>query len=1186
MNTSRLGFAGLFSIVALTACGGGGGSSSSPNPTPAPPPEPTSLEILSNPLDYSIAQLDTAAKNYANSSYTGKSNVATADIDAVQNVYIALFGEDLASSPYLDVFEVYDFADDNGNIDGVTQCSDSGSITYSGKLDLEDGTGTIVIDYDQCIHYYLNKYHDGQISVAITQLDDNNFEATSYFTSLSIGQGSQRATLKGLIKFALNYHEFNGNYSETYTQYLTATFSGETYKIIGTAYDGIKDDRYTTEYDGTMHIGSKGKLDFSYISEEGGLPYAYQGSLVVKGDKTAGIDIMQGAVRYGEDTDGDDTYDVGVFFSNIETFASSNTANIVLSDIETISAPPVVSEPYYYAYEPVYTSDDIIVEQGYYYDPDTPDSDLSISYRWYINNNVVDGVNGTTLPAYNAVFGDELKVTMVVSDGSNIVESQPVFITISDSPMTLTVSNMPDSVVAGGYVEFTVSMTDPDRISGDAAGQLVSAPTGVTLSDEGLLTWQVPEEQLFNEQTYVFSFASLDGVESLQTVEITSYADKAPAFARTTSITPVFNQGFALASVDGVNELITVSHRNVGAFSLKGNTLENTYVYPYKLPTRGEIKGVYTQDVDGDGNDEIYILTEQGLSVIKDRNNNAEAVFVIEGNIGSGWLFDIDSDGVGEIAYLHGNRSYDMTSISIHDVTTGEKLQQYDIDGVSTLSFGNVDDDASIEMVTNNGYVFDIESGANQWLLGSGFSDAYVVVGDMNNDGIDEIIGADYYENISVYSAVSKSSLATATYNDICDMSYTKDDATNEGMVVISECQWGEIKALTLEGSQISEQWSINHNTYSGISLLIGDLSNDNSDEIIWVGDYQILVAQQEASGDYVLSDIKTEAHSSHYFAAGWAPFGDNDERAVFVSNTNNYDTSIQILSVDKEDNITVSEELGDDAYDYSRPVVTDYNNDGVGELLTGALDYNSSFNVIQLSDNSTQWTLSQNHNSQISLIEAVDVNEDGFIDAVVIENDRLKAYDIENQILVDSIISDFSIVAVAELTNNGEQFFAVSGYESLKLYKMQEGEFIGLNELQTVCSQLLRINSDSDDAFEFACLDTTHNVINIYDVTNDALVLKDTISLTFYPQNIAVIPTTSSNQSILGIYPTNEYDSSYGYYDNINYRVAELDSKGNVIWRSPSISIDNVDGLRIRKNNANKVELQIGNPNMALLVK
>ena len=137
MNTSRLGFSGLFSVIALTACGGGGGADSSPNPTPAPPPEPTALEILSNPLDYSTAQLDSAAKSYADNGYTGATKVATADLSAVQNVYVALFGEDITSSPYLDLFEVSELVDANGNIEGTTPCSDSGSISYSGNLNLE-----------------------------------------------------------------------------------------------------------------------------------------------------------------------------------------------------------------------------------------------------------------------------------------------------------------------------------------------------------------------------------------------------------------------------------------------------------------------------------------------------------------------------------------------------------------------------------------------------------------------------------------------------------------------------------------------------------------------------------------------------------------------------------------------------------------------------------------------------------------------------------------------------------------------------------------------------------------------------------------------------------------------------------------------------------------------------------------
>ena len=67
----------------------------------------------------------------------------------------------------------------------------------------------------------------------------------------------------------------------------------------------------------------------------------------------------------------------------------------------------------------------------------------------------------------------------------------------------------------------------------------------------------------------------------------------------------------------------------------------------------------------------------------------------------------------------------------------------------------------------------------------------------------------------------------------------------------------GQVRGFALEAGQISEQWALNHNTYSGMSLLIDDLDNDNVDDIIWTGDNQILVAQQDANGRICLVRYK-----------------------------------------------------------------------------------------------------------------------------------------------------------------------------------------------------------------------------------------------------------------------------------------------------------------------------------------
>lgn len=61
----------------------------------------------------------------------------------------------------------------------------------------------------------------------------------------------------------------------------------------------------------------------------------------------------------------------------------------------------------------------------------------------------------------------------------------------------------------------------------------------------------------------------------------------------------------------------------------------------------------------------------------------------------------------------------------------------------------------------------------------------------MNNDGVDEIIGVDSWNDILIYLVVLKSSLVMVEYGDICDIVYSKESLVIEGIVVVFECQWG-----------------------------------------------------------------------------------------------------------------------------------------------------------------------------------------------------------------------------------------------------------------------------------------------------------------------------------------------------------------------------------------------------------
>ena len=116
-----------------------------------------------------------------------------------------------------------------------------------------------------------------------------------------------------------------------------------------------------------------------------------------------------------------------------------------LVDLAKLSLPPnSVGSPSKTNYSEVYTTTEIVVEPGYYYDPDTAIDELEISYRWYINGNLLDNNSSNILPAYTAVSGDTVSVAMVVFDGGSAIESYPINFAIEDSPIEIKIKDIPE----------------------------------------------------------------------------------------------------------------------------------------------------------------------------------------------------------------------------------------------------------------------------------------------------------------------------------------------------------------------------------------------------------------------------------------------------------------------------------------------------------------------------------------------------------------------------------------------------------------------------------------------------------------------------------------------------------------------------------------------------------------------
>ncbi|QJR80768.1 VCBS repeat-containing protein [Alteromonas pelagimontana] len=447
---------------------------------------------------------------------------------------------------------------------------------------------------------------------------------------------------------------------------------------------------------------------------------------------------------YVADTDGDGEKDSGKVIDLYE-FISTPVTDLALLPLSDISSQPQAESLNVITEKPVVSSD-IVVEPGIYYDNETPQEQLTVSYNWYINNVLVEGLDGNTLPAFSAAPEDTVEVSMVVSDESHSVESYRHYIWIEDTPAVLTASSVPESISAGDTVTFSVVLTDADINGDDNLAKLTHAPEGASMADDGTVTWQVPKSLLFNQQSYSFGFSNrLNPNHHIeQTFSLVATAQQPMPLFRSGIEVPKYNQSQWIADFDGDgnNELLgTDSYQRIFLLELVEGKYQQKWAYPYVLNEEEIVRQVLPADIDKDGAPEILILTDHGMWLIEDINKPARKIYETEAYMYSAIIADTDGDGTDEIIYRTSDSEYSSDTAQVTVAELNDDLTEiftFYTDAISDMAVGNVDSDANQELVLNNGIVYDLTTGANEWYLGTGFGSSFVTVGDMNGDGIDE----------------------------------------------------------------------------------------------------------------------------------------------------------------------------------------------------------------------------------------------------------------------------------------------------------------------------------------------------------------------------------------------------------------------------------------------------------------
>ncbi|WP_104398755.1 FG-GAP repeat domain-containing protein [Vibrio penaeicida] len=1171
--SSALGMA-----ILLSACGGGGGDSTSENGDAAPKTEQinSNSKILKNATQHSESELKVAAKNLVELGYSGESQAALLDASIVKQ----------ASSTILNREYGLIFLDDQidnfiaiENVDGkLFTCGESGFVDISSTVDGQS-LGTVSLDFNDCITQDYKTSLSGMLAVSF---NDKN-EKTYYFDNLDI-EG-----LKVTGYTQVHYSEFDERgFERTEESRLLYSYdNGRKIKVSQT--DSMRTPDYYEEInvnvDGTVWLGESGKVSVSSqgLKARRGINF-FEGSMSFNADSEVQLLFSDKFFTYKKDIERDGSFDVGTHLSKVSGFQFVLTQPMELYPLDSLTQPPAFTGmPSLLSYN-VSTANTIVVESSEFSDPDTPAENVQLSYRWYINNELVEGEITNTLPAYTAAYGDEVKVQAVIFDGTSSITSEWAYIFLNDTKPVIKTDNLPAQVFSGDELQFGVSLFDLDTNDSERI-RMESGPDGATISSDGVISWTAPSDFLFPTQAFEFTFKSVNDDHEEYVLKVEVSDSKAEPIARSGEYSPFKEDSIVIDDFDGdgLNEFLTTDNGSgLSLYYFESGQYKQKWMYPYQLPSNGLIQQVHYLDIDNDLKKEIVIVTSKNILTLEDLTSKPKVVFEASQNILRAAFADTNNDGTLEVAVLH----YDwedykpkLSAFSWNDFSN-PLIAEIDVTGTTQLVYSNVDNDQSPELILNSGLVIDTSTWAIQWNYNGRFSVDRMIIEDFNQDGVNEIVGRDNFSNFSSYSAVTNTLISLSSTQSLspCDLE-TSYSTIGVSELLVMNCSHDGVKAFKLEGGTLSQVWQLpTSSSYDVSSLTIGDFDNDSNLELLWGTSHSYSLrgfASADISGNSVtLKHTSIVKPSTAFRTVGWANITPVKEKALFlVGKYGNSDVRDKFTTVSSEGKVNFSSGTSYTNYSLLNTVHTDFDSDGYSEIVIPKFNYGvSKIELIQLDGELVKNSPDIAGDNGDIIVKASDFNQDGKKEVVLAHGTAMTIYDVTN----DRTIASYQHSQSGEQIREFEVYDAISGSiivshgHKLSLLKVTGSSMIKkstYNLSNFGCRNILVFNHDSDSSKEIACFSdqTTGkgNQLVVFEVEGNTLIFKEQYSLKFHTKGIAVNLSKADEQGFL---LTTEEDMNVSPRGTDRYHVRKTDNKGNTIWKSPPlIGEPSSHGIKIR---------------------
>ncbi len=693
-----------------------------------------------------------------------------------------------------------------------------------------------------------------------------------------------------------------------------------------------------------------------------------------------------------------------------------------------------------------------------------PDLDpVVVSYAWKRNGAVIPGATAPTLPPRSAERGDVVTAVVSATDGLLTADAE-VSTTVRDMVFTLQ-ATPPTRADYGARVEFPITAVAAD---GTPPGifALDYGPAGMTVSPNGLVSWTaaLPMFDRAIEVHWRVSLAAFPSNRLEGTIRVEDPLRQLPLFRYGTEI-PIWPSGIQVSDLDGDGraEMLVASRRGLAELGLSGGVVAQRWAYPFFPAASGATGAVAAADVDGDGRADIFLAVGDALVRIDGatRREDARGAFsCVDLKVA-----DLEPDGALEVVCLAGTSDpYAATGriVVLDAATLGVKWQTPDLALGRALAVGNVDASATLEIVTAGGFVFDGATGANRWAYGPGFGHG-VAVGDLDGDGVAEIVGVTASGTARGFSAVTKAQLWELTgYFGAVSVADLDGDGIAE--VIVGNDQWGYVTAYRYvpATNALDLVFQVDSQDDGVTSIGVGDLDGDGLAEVVWgsgavsSGADVLAVAGRHPAWAVEWTNLDPRQLDGPFVGAKPARLAGGAVRILYgVPSTDSGYAGYRIASLDPATGaVAVSPEVGSNWSRAGALDAADVDGDGVDEALIATANlYDGYLAAFDLGSGAAKWT-SGTIGTGIALAHA-DLSGDGVADLVALvaaAAGGIYAYDLRSQVLLGKTSGPLqgAAMVVADLDGDGVPEVVALSADHLQVFRRDDAGPAGLVEQAT----------------------------------------------------------------------------------------------------------------------------------------